>query len=460
MAATGRVGHTMNNSKTVLVPHFMTPAGLEVLRARADVRTVVYPSSIAAEPFRALVREASGVALSATRFGPAEADAAPLLEVVARIGVGFDAVEIPALTRRRIPLMIAGTANSTSGGHDQRECSWREGVARLADGRDQRHDARHVGPAELRMRDQGRQRRPIAEPEPEQYAADQHAGQRSARQQDQRTDRLHRQVGRRDRPPARARGQHPPQRRPPHDCARGGQADDRPGDGLAQPRRQQREELHTRPICAINPNVVPAINVAVRRSRSAEPSGAASTLAATALCNGTPPSGCEPLSAGPNDRKRPARIHIVASSTAATSNAALPMPNVPINATHSGEKITPPMLAPLNAMPSAAGRRRSNHGETIALIAAPLVNAQPAPLNGVAKKSCHGSHANPHPTSPMAVRTAPARVTRATPKRRCSLANLATNAAPSRKCKVMAAETSGSDQPWASCSAPRKIGGP
>jgi len=41
-------------------------------------------------------------------------DVSPAMEVVARIGVGFDAVEVPALTARRVPLMVAGTANSTS----------------------------------------------------------------------------------------------------------------------------------------------------------------------------------------------------------------------------------------------------------------------------------------------------------------------------------------------------------
>ena len=36
------------------------------------------------------------------------------MQVVARIGVGYDAVEVPALTTRGVPLMTAGTANSTS----------------------------------------------------------------------------------------------------------------------------------------------------------------------------------------------------------------------------------------------------------------------------------------------------------------------------------------------------------
>jgi D-3-phosphoglycerate dehydrogenase len=36
------------------------------------------------------------------------------MQVVARIGVGFDAVEIPALNARKVPLLTTGIANSTS----------------------------------------------------------------------------------------------------------------------------------------------------------------------------------------------------------------------------------------------------------------------------------------------------------------------------------------------------------
>lgn len=104
----------MRNTKTLLVPDFMKEAGIAILRARPDIETVTYPASIAPGEFRGLLPRASGVALSATRFGRPETEASPALEVVARIGVGFDAVDIPALTERRIPLMIAGTANSTS----------------------------------------------------------------------------------------------------------------------------------------------------------------------------------------------------------------------------------------------------------------------------------------------------------------------------------------------------------
>ncbi|NCW26355.1 MAG: 3-phosphoglycerate dehydrogenase, partial [Betaproteobacteria bacterium] len=40
--------------------------------------------------------------------------AAPQLKVIARVGVGYDAIDVPALTRRGIPLMVTGIANSVS----------------------------------------------------------------------------------------------------------------------------------------------------------------------------------------------------------------------------------------------------------------------------------------------------------------------------------------------------------
>ena len=114
MAAGRGNGQLMRNTKTLLVPDVMARAGLEVLRARPDIEVVGYPVAIGADAFRLLLPQASGAALGATRFGRRESDAAPLLEVVGRLGVGFDAVDIPVLTERRVPLMIAGTANSTS----------------------------------------------------------------------------------------------------------------------------------------------------------------------------------------------------------------------------------------------------------------------------------------------------------------------------------------------------------
>lgn len=102
------------NRYKLLVPRSMGEAGMAVLRARDDVEIVPYEPDNDASTLHPLLAEAHGVALSVTPFRAAEIAAAPSLLVCARIGVGYDAVEVPALTARRIPLMVTGTANSTS----------------------------------------------------------------------------------------------------------------------------------------------------------------------------------------------------------------------------------------------------------------------------------------------------------------------------------------------------------
>lgn len=102
------------NRKKVLVPHTMGRAGTDILKAREDIDMVVFPGTISQADFRPLLADAAGVALSSTAFRQAELDAAPVIQVVARIGVGYDAVEVPALSVRGVPLLTAGIANSTS----------------------------------------------------------------------------------------------------------------------------------------------------------------------------------------------------------------------------------------------------------------------------------------------------------------------------------------------------------
>ena len=100
------------NQKRVLVPVSMGPEGLELLQRRPDLQVIRYDPAIATAEFHAMLRDSAAVALSWTPFRPPELAAAPRLEVVARLGVGFDAVDVPALTGRGIPLMVSGTANS------------------------------------------------------------------------------------------------------------------------------------------------------------------------------------------------------------------------------------------------------------------------------------------------------------------------------------------------------------
>jgi len=105
------------NKKKIFVTESMSQQGRVLLNERDDIELVEFPNMISAGDFEALLRAQApvhGVALGATRFGEPEIEAAEDMKVVTRIGVGYDAVDVPALSRRRIPLMVAGTANSPS----------------------------------------------------------------------------------------------------------------------------------------------------------------------------------------------------------------------------------------------------------------------------------------------------------------------------------------------------------
>jgi D-3-phosphoglycerate dehydrogenase len=104
----------VTNKKKVMAPNTMSRAGWNILNARDDVEAVPYNPSMPTEDFHEQIRDIEGIALALTPFRAAELAAAPRIRVVARIGVGFDTVEVPALTAHRIPLMTAGTANSPS----------------------------------------------------------------------------------------------------------------------------------------------------------------------------------------------------------------------------------------------------------------------------------------------------------------------------------------------------------
>jgi D-3-phosphoglycerate dehydrogenase len=102
------------NIKKLLLPTTLAKAGWAIVEAREDVEGVPYEVTGPKSELHRLLEDVAGVALSVQPFSDPELDAGANLEVVARIGVGYDAVDVPALTRRKIPLMIAGTANSVS----------------------------------------------------------------------------------------------------------------------------------------------------------------------------------------------------------------------------------------------------------------------------------------------------------------------------------------------------------
>jgi D-3-phosphoglycerate dehydrogenase len=105
------------NKKKIFITESFSQSGRALLQERDDLDLVEFPNMISAKDFEAKLREHApvhGVALGATRFGEPELEASGDMKVVTRIGVGFDAVDVPALSRRKVPLMVAGTANSPS----------------------------------------------------------------------------------------------------------------------------------------------------------------------------------------------------------------------------------------------------------------------------------------------------------------------------------------------------------
>ena len=105
------------NKKKLLITESMSQQGRALFRERGDIEAIEFPNMISAADFEKLLAQQApvhGVALGATRFGEPELEAAKDMQVVARIGVGYDSVDVSALSRRKVPLMVAGTANSPS----------------------------------------------------------------------------------------------------------------------------------------------------------------------------------------------------------------------------------------------------------------------------------------------------------------------------------------------------------
>jgi D-3-phosphoglycerate dehydrogenase len=105
------------NKKKIFITESMSQPGRALLKERDDIEMIEFPNMISARDFEAMLKDQApvhGVALGATRFGEPELAAAKDMKVVTRIGVGYDAVDVPALSRHNIPLMVAGSANSPS----------------------------------------------------------------------------------------------------------------------------------------------------------------------------------------------------------------------------------------------------------------------------------------------------------------------------------------------------------
>jgi D-3-phosphoglycerate dehydrogenase len=100
------------------MPHIVVadpihPDGIERLLKAPGV-TLDHPGTASNEPLAERLRAADGLIVRGTRVDEALLANAGRLRVVCRHGVGYDLVDVPALTRRGIALMITPEANAAS----------------------------------------------------------------------------------------------------------------------------------------------------------------------------------------------------------------------------------------------------------------------------------------------------------------------------------------------------------
>ncbi len=97
----------------VLIYDSIDPAGLDVLKARADLKVVTVPANDT-ERLMVALPEAEAAILRYYPFNRAAVAAGKRLKVIQRHGVGYDRVDVAAATEHRIPVATVGEANSVT----------------------------------------------------------------------------------------------------------------------------------------------------------------------------------------------------------------------------------------------------------------------------------------------------------------------------------------------------------
>jgi D-3-phosphoglycerate dehydrogenase / 2-oxoglutarate reductase len=96
----------------VLVVQAFHADGMRLLEARGDVTVEVVDGTL--EDLAEKIADADGVTIRTSLLPAAVIERAARLKVVSRHGVGYDNIDVDALTRRGIPLAIAADANATA----------------------------------------------------------------------------------------------------------------------------------------------------------------------------------------------------------------------------------------------------------------------------------------------------------------------------------------------------------
>jgi D-3-phosphoglycerate dehydrogenase / 2-oxoglutarate reductase len=98
----------------VLVTDRIQQAGLDILAQRSDIEIDCCQDRSSEEELIGRVETVDAILVGTTPITGRVIDAARVLKVVSRRGVGYDAIDMPALRRRRIPLAIVGSANAST----------------------------------------------------------------------------------------------------------------------------------------------------------------------------------------------------------------------------------------------------------------------------------------------------------------------------------------------------------
>jgi D-3-phosphoglycerate dehydrogenase len=104
----------VTNRKRALIGDSIRAPGWALLEKRPDIEAVRFASGLSQAAYHALLPGAHGIALSLDPFGPAELAVADEIQVIARVGVGYDLVDVPGCTAKGVLLMTTGIANSVS----------------------------------------------------------------------------------------------------------------------------------------------------------------------------------------------------------------------------------------------------------------------------------------------------------------------------------------------------------
>ncbi|OYX18969.1 MAG: 3-phosphoglycerate dehydrogenase [Rhodobacterales bacterium 32-66-9] len=96
----------------LLVAGKLHPSGLDLLRSAPGV-TFDYVEEISEPSYQAYLPKADALVIRTQPLSAASIAKAPGLKIVSRHGVGYDAVDVPALNARGIPLCIVGDVNSS-----------------------------------------------------------------------------------------------------------------------------------------------------------------------------------------------------------------------------------------------------------------------------------------------------------------------------------------------------------